>query len=890
MTTKATVGLRTSFKVVKSLESVYSGGPVAMSKRGDFIAATREQDIVLYSIAQQRIAYVLTVGEEDDSDITSLCIRDDGSLLISAHASHQIREWDLSAFTFAQNNDNNSSNSNSNSKAATNEEKEEEEEEETKQVITQPSKAWKLSEAYVASMAFDKTGRLLAMGCTDARIRVRDVVQGYYTHGFRTPGGGVISTVAFCPFVSAGRPVLVSAGDDYAVRVWDLASKAGSELRGHLSAVQAVAFANNKLVLTAGRDNVVNVWDIYSHKNVATIPVFEGLTGIAVVDNGRLLYGAGEKGQIKVWSLPAAISGSSAATPLWTQPLKCAVNDDEDMKDDDNDDGDDDDDDRTSYLGLQYSEAADTLLTITSEQNLYLYKGVKSIAKSGDIYLQDKPSAVVGNRDQVADLQYVSPTRVVIVDNSERPQLIDTQTGAASVLEGHTDLVLCAAVLIIPPQPSEGSESSGDPLIATGSKDRLIRLWNGRTGKCLGVFEGHTGSVSAVALFGNKSGTTRLLSASNDTTMKLWDLLSNSDGRTWKQSKSRSGVRAHDKDVNSIAVAPNDKIVATGSQDRLVKLWDAETLSPITTLSGHRRGVWCVTFSNIDQVLASASADGTVRLWSLASYQCLKTFEGHSGPVLRCAFITRGMQLLSAGADALVKAWTIKTGECAGTFDSQHSDKIWALAVRPGSDGAAFATAGADSVVNFWRDCTEEVLEAQRAEHDRKILRKHELDAHIRNGEYRKALDAAFALGHPRQVLQILDALRENKSGGEGFTEDPLVEVVASLSEDNLRTLFTYVVDWNTSVKHAATAQAVLNAVFHTYSFARLKEVLRPAALKQALEALIPYTQRHMAHCDTLLQRSRIIDYTYATFSSLDTMVVEDNEVNVEVEDGEDEN
>lgn len=907
MTTKATAGLRTSYKVVKSLESVYSGGPVVMSKDGTFIAATREQDIVLYSTTHQRILYVLSTPEEDESDITSLCLRDDSSLLVSAHASHQIREWDLPTLAprlFTPSDPDFSL-------------------EAEVQRVTQPTKAWKLPSAYVASMAFDRTGSLLALGCTDARIRVWEVNHGYYTHSFRIPGGGVITSLGFCPFpgVDAKRPVLVSAGDDYVVRVWDLASKSGSELRGHQSTVSVLGFAGDKYVLSAGRDNVVNVWDIYENRNAATIPAFEGLLGLAAVDvaGKTFVYGAGERGVVKVWSLDAALSGASIS-PVWVQK----GSDDSDNNNDSNDDDDDDDDEKTSYTAMQYSVGSDTLLLVTSEQNLYLYKDIVAAVEE-EVFLQDTPAAVVGNRDQVADLQYVTQDRIVVVDNSERPQLIDLSSGTASVLEGHTDLVLCVAVFIpnkaikstnsnnngdgeedIEMSDEEGGNNNNnnnvdnEPLVVTGSKDRLVRLWSGKTGKCLGVFEGHTGSISAVALFGNKIGKVRLLSASNDTTMKLWDIPEgggDTDGpdSAWKQTKSRYGVRAHDKDINSIAVAPNDKVIATGSQDRLVKLWNAETLTPIATLTGHRRGVWSVAFSPIDQVLASASADGTVRLWSLASHQCLKTFEGHSGPVLRCAFATRGMQILSAGADALVKLWTIKTGECAGTFDSQHTDRIWALALRPGDDGAAFATAGADSVINLWEDCTAEVLEAERAEHDRKVLQRHELDAHLRSGEYRKALDAAFALGHPRQVLHILDTLRgaqesngdnedveeEEEKGGMKKKEKkkgPLEEAVEGLSEDNVRVLFGYLVDWNTNAKHAATAQAVLNVVFRLYDFESLKGILKPETFKKTLEALIPYSQRHMAHCNGLLQRSRIIDYTYATFSSMDAMAVEEEE------------
>lgn len=78
------------------------------------------------------------------------------------------------------------------------------------------------------------------------------------------------------------------------------------------------------------------------------------------------------------------------------------------------------------------------------------------------------------------------------------------------------------------------------------------------------------------------------------------------------------------QDINSVAVAPNDKLLATGSQDRTARLWALPQCQLLGVFSGHRRGLWCVQFSPMDQVLATASADGTVKLWALQDFSCLK--------------------------------------------------------------------------------------------------------------------------------------------------------------------------------------------------------------------------------------------------------------------------
>jgi WD40 repeat protein len=451
---------------------------------------------------------------------------------------------------------------------------------------------------------------------------------------------------------------------------------------------------------------------------------------------------------------------------------------------------------------------------------------------------------ICGYNDQIIDVRYIpgqlpSPSSaapkgtsyktqslLAVATNSEQLRIVNAQTFDSTLCDGHEDVILSLS-----PSP-EGT------LIATASKDKTVRIWDVITGTCVAICEGHTESVSAVSFSSKPTAFTRwisggtsttapvsagtsgwIVSAGKDHSIKVWQLgpilsrLPSPRPEVWSvedlskciqaatsERKDKSLVFkprtiasaiAHEKEINAVAVSPNDKLIASASQDRTIKLWSAPELAPggqaIAILRGHKRGVWSIAFSPSDQVLASASGDGTLRLWAVsqsAGYACLRTFEGHDASALCVRFLRRGLQLVSSGADGLVKLWSVKDAECINTFDA-HTDKVWALAVRPGEfnepleasvalaaiasgsgttvtlDEREIVSGGGDSVLNIWRDVTSLTAQSEVAAAEEAIQKQQSLLGAMATRDYTRTLSLTLELDQPGRCGDVLQEMLE---------------------------------------------------------------------------------------------------------------------------------
>ncbi|KAG7302668.1 hypothetical protein JYU34_012619 [Plutella xylostella] len=671
----------------------------------------------------------------------------------------------------------------------------------------------------VARLAFDPADESVATGGSDGSVRLWDLAHNTCTSSLRG-ATGVFSVLKY--HTDPSKQLVFGAADDTKIRSWN--SKTGKEhivYSGHFSKVTSVQFtADGEHMVSSGRDRVLILWNLNEGKALRTVPVYESIESTILLPpvfqipnfkkktetGGIYVACAGEKGIVKVWNV---------------QISKCMFEQGNSLVSSAAEEG------GLAITNLLFNEARNVLSVVSVDHNIIIH----------DLETFSCKKQMIGYTDEVLDVIFVGQdeAHVVVATNSPDLKYYNLESMNCEIVKGHKDIVL--ALASFPTKPH---------LFVSSGKDNTVRIWMQDEAKkisCVGIGSRHTASVGSV--FTAQTSTDFFASVSQDNCLKVWTVPKELDSPDQKLKTSYTEL-AHQMDINCVAVSPNDKMIATGSQDKTAKLF-SEDLTVLGVLKGHRRGVWSVRFSPVDQVALTCSADCAVKLWSLADLSCLKTFEGHESSVLKVEFLSRGQQFVSSGADGLLKLWNIKTSECKASLDN-HDGKVWALAVS--KDESSIITGGSDSKMVKWKDMTAERREKVAREREELILQEQELMNLLHDKKLVKALKLALRLERPFQVLKIINEIL--KAG-----PDKLRETLKEISNTQKEVLLQFAAEWNTNSRHCAAAQLVLHALAPQLLAGSLRA---PAAA--LVEAALPYTERHFHRLTSLLQDLNFITYT----------------------------
>ncbi|MFW9996008.1 MAG: hypothetical protein ACFFD4_28465 [Candidatus Odinarchaeota archaeon] len=261
--------------------------------------------------------------------------------------------------------------------------------------------------------------------------------------------------------------------------------------------------------------------------------------------------------------------------------------------------------------------------------------------------------------------------------------LVKTLSGPSLTLTGHTGKI------------NGVSFNNNGSFLASASDDGTIKIWDVTSGKELLSIMTSSSRVTSVAFNPNGSG---LLSGS---------LSSNIPTTLWNASSgvNISSLQGPVSDVWSVAYSPDGETLAagfgTGSPDNAIILWKAIEAYTPQVLAGHGSRITDLAFSKAGEFLVSSSVDQTVKLWDLTTDTEIRTLTGHVDQVSSVALSTDGVTIASGagGQDQTVKLWNALTGSLMHTL-TDHTSNVTGLTFS--SDGKTLASCSLDNTIKIW--------------------------------------------------------------------------------------------------------------------------------------------------------------------------------------------
>ncbi|MES1902771.1 MAG: Transducin (beta)-like 3, partial [Paramarteilia canceri] len=358
----------------------------------------------------------------------------------------------------------------------------------------------------------------------------------------------------------------------------------------------------------------------------------------------------------------------------------------------------------------------------------------------------------------------------------------------------------------------------------------------------------------------SNSNTSLFCSGSRDGILKIW-LLNNKS-----EINVIATMKIHSKDISCLKFSPKSKLIASGSLDKDVKIWNANTLQLLSTLSGHKRAIKTLRWMPDNSIL-TMSIDSIIKHWSAKTYSCLKTFESYDVAQNLLLYSINTNIFITVNSNSTIKVWNTNSLSVNSESVLENISELHKVDVISNESTLKLLCQTIDDLI-ILEDCTEEKKEETYKNEQKNLKEIQKINQCMIDGHYLEAIEQIIENDEVKSLNQVVML---------SSTED-LKNIISQIKINQIQKLLKIAIEMVKHKKFRVNGQIIISIILSEFD---LKDIAAISDIDKCLDAFSAYSERHSLKIDSLAENMHFISLFKKGFNINTTLIKNSNQKNI---------